>query len=222
MESGQKSVAWWVLVAAAAILAVALVVQIVLRDSEPSTKSVPPTASLPTSPSVQSADVDCLEYPPIPNPAAPAYQGPGPHLIIPGSPGPDLGVTLHPVQINEGYLPRNWLPANHTEFTSHWWNSSEAALIFCPTEVVQIGRKPVGACDWIDSPSTKAYPARWTFAVYEIRTGRKVTTFSLPSDGSKGPICPGSMQAPAFDSAQPPSSEALKAVLSPLVMRNVP
>jgi hypothetical protein len=131
-------------------------------------------------------------------------------------------MDIYPVQIDEGYLPRSWLPANHTKFTAHWWNSSEAALIVCPTAVVQTGRKPVGTCDWIDSPSTKAYPAKWTFAVYEIRTGRKVTTFSLPSDSSKGRICPASMQAPASDIAQPPGSGALEAALRPLVMRDVP
>ncbi|MFI5713413.1 hypothetical protein [Kribbella sp. NPDC051620] len=227
MEGERTPVVWWLFVAAAGILAIGLVVQIVLRDSEPSADSggssgvASPSVAVST-PSPQLPGIACLEYPPMPNPAAPAYQGRGPHLIIPGSPGPAFATELHPFQIDEGFLPRDWLPANHSDFTAHWWTSSQAALIFCPTEIRQVGKKPVGTCDWIGEPSTKVYPARWTFAVYEIRTGRQVSTFTLASDGSAGGICPPSMQSPPSDSAQPPASAALKAALTPLVTRDVP
>lgn len=130
-------------------------------------------------------------------------------------------MAIYAPQINEGYLPREWLPVNRSEVTAHWWDSSMAALIVCPTEVRQTGRKPVGTCDWIGYPSTKVYPASWTFAVYEIRTGRKVTAFTLPSDGSKGRVCPASMQAAPTDIAQPPGASGLKVGLSPLVSRDV-
>jgi hypothetical protein len=241
MERERKPLIWWLLVAAAAILAVALVAQLVSpgsdgplgsdrpADSErpagsaPSTPSstsssaVPPTVS--SSPQVEVA---CAEHPPIPNPAAPAYQGRGPHLIIPGSPQRPLGGRLHVIGIDQGHLPRAWLPANRTEFTHHWWNSSMAPLIFCPTAVRQSGTKPVGTCEWIGHKSTKVYPATWTFAVYETKTGREVATFSLPSDSSKGRTCPASMQAPPLDIAQPPSTSALQAAVRPLVTRSVP
>jgi hypothetical protein len=228
MESGRKPLGWWVLVGAAGILVVGLVVQVVLSNAKPAADPARPTSGqssasvAPTASSSQRADIACLEYPPLPNPAAPAYQGPGPHLIIPGSPGPAFAISLYAPQIDEGYLPSNWLPANHTEFTAHWWNSSMASLIVCPTEVRQTASKPVGTCEWIDSPPSKAYPANWTFAVYEIRTGRKLTTFTLPSDNSRGAICPSSMQSPASDSAQPPGEAALKTALTPLVMKNLP
>lgn len=227
MEPEPKSVTLRVLVAGAAILAVALVAQLVLPgpDPEPPADSARPTSSRSVPPAAAGTPetaVACIEHPPIPNPAAPAYQGRGPHPIIPGSSRGPLGGGLHVLEIGDGYLPRGWLPPNRTEFTSHWWTSSMAALIMCPTAVRRTGTKPVGTCEWIRFPPTKVYPATWTFAVHEIRTGRLVATFSLPSDSSRGRTCPGSMPAPPHDSAQPPDSEALKAVVGPLVMRHVP
>ena len=46
MESGRKSVVRWVLVAAAAILVIGLVAQVVLRDNGPSADSTKATDSL--------------------------------------------------------------------------------------------------------------------------------------------------------------------------------
>lgn len=69
------------------------------------------------------------------------------------------------------------------------------------------------------------YPARYTVEVYVAKTGRRLTTFAIPSDEAPGFSCPSSVVRTGLggpDVAQGVKPETLARHLRPFVMARRP
>ncbi|PAZ15364.1 hypothetical protein CLM62_14335 [Streptomyces sp. SA15] len=99
---------------------------------------------------------------------------------------------------------------------------SRAQLVICLADVRLRSDTPIGTCDY---PTVHAYvyPAVYTFEVYEAKTARQVTAFTLRGDETADLSCPPYFSHYADDNsvdiAQFFKDETLHGRLRPLLTR---
>jgi hypothetical protein len=152
----------------------------------------------------------------LPDPAAPAYTGEGPHRAVVGEyigPGAKGVVHITPSTFS---LPEAWraLNAKRTEP-----DPSRAELIVCLSQVEEQGDTRIGTCTY-DTGKVGVYPAFYTIDVYAARTGRRVALLKMGGDESAPMSCPPSLMTGAgkgFQVAQGISDAAFASRLRPLI-----
>ncbi|MGW0756836.1 hypothetical protein ACWD1Y_10160 [Streptomyces sp. NPDC002814] len=189
--------------------------------SSSSTHQAPSATSSSAAPSSRGrTDCGSLHFP---DPAAPAYAGRGPHPAVAGDAAPD-DLTQYPLR-NVFTLPDEWIPPeDESTRTSTRHDVSRAQLVICLADVRRRSDTPIGTCDY---PTVRAwvYPAIHTFEVYEAKTARQVTTFTLRGDETPDLSCPPYFSHDADDDsvdiAQFFKDETLLDKLRPLITRPV-
>lgn len=188
--------------------------------SSPSTPQAPSATSPSPTPS-SSGRTDC-GYLHFPDPAAPAYAGRGPHIAVAGDAEPD-DLTQYPIRnvFTSVSLPEKWIPPDdESARTDTTQDVSRAQLVVCLADVRLRSDTPIGTCDY---PTVRAavYPAIHTFEVYEAKTARQVTTFTLRGDETADLSCPPyfthDADADSVDIAQFFKDETLHDRLRPLI-----
>jgi hypothetical protein len=159
------------------------------------TASSGPSSAPPVNPSAMGGH-PCVVDPPMPNPEAPPYKGKGPHLVAAGVAKFDRKLYTEPFK--SYYLPAGWRAPVGKPGED---DSSGSQLSVCKTGLRQTGTKPIATCHW-DFGSSKVYPATHLFRVYETRTGRLLSTFSVAGDITDDFSCPqGGVQVPIDEGA---------------------
>lgn len=149
----------------------------------------------------------------VPDPAAPAYAGPGPHLMVTGERGfPDADADLDINDIRFA-LPTAWQSYNDQTSDA---DLTRTQLVLCLLGLAKRGTTPVGTCQY-DSALLNVYPATYTLGLFEVRTGRTVATFTIPSDGDIDLSCPVQVMGTP-DIGQDISTNTLAATLKPYVL----
>lgn len=179
------------------------------RSAASPTHSATPRPSPSTSPARRAScgSVD------LPNPAAPAYAGPGPHVSVVDADLPHADPLIY-VPISEFSLPRGWVARGDK---NGGMDPARAQLVVCLTDLRKRSDTSIGQCE--DHPFD-VYPASYTFTVYEAKTARRVKTFKIRSDEAVQFSCPSvfqhwAHQAPQF--AQGLKDETLHHRLRPLI-----
>lgn len=185
-------------------------------DADRSTASPTRSATPRPSPSTSPASRAGCGYLDLPNPAAPAYAGPGPHLAAVHAGLASSSDALIYVPITEYSLPREWRAYGDGD-KEGILDPARAQLVVCLTALRKRSETSIGQCE--DHPFD-VYPASYTFTVFEAKTARKVTTFKIRSEEAVEFSCPSTFQywagqAPEF--AQGLKDETLHHRLRPLI-----
>lgn len=102
-------------------------------------------------------------------------------------------------------------------------DASRAQLVVCLGEVRKRDAMPIGTCEW-DIAKGDVYPARYTFEVYEAKTGRSLATFPIVSNTSADASCPPTVHVRPGEGrvavAQGVTEQTLVSKLKPLVMQD--
>lgn len=195
---------------------------------EPSRKAAPKTpstsAARSATPAPSPSTIDSCGYlfdaeSPVdfPNPKAPAYAGPGPHLAVADTEA-DSPEGLEDFQLDTQSLPNDWQPWH--EKRTYESDPARAELLICQTKAHKLSDKRVTRCD-DDGSGWDVYPVAYTFEVYEMKTGRKVKTLNIRSDEPHTDFCPAPTQwflGYPPDIGQHIKDETLQRRLRPLIM----
>jgi hypothetical protein len=152
----------------------------------------------------------------FPNPRAAAYAGAGPHLAVAGELIRTWDGLVGDLYFRTTSLPDSWRAyddQNHKELPA------QAQLVIC-LGLQKRGDKAVGLCGY-DTKTASVYPSTHIYEVYEAKTGRRVTTFTIPSDLRADLSCPPSFSyfpGAAVEIPQGVKDETLHSLLSPLIL----
>jgi hypothetical protein len=140
--------------------------------------------------------------------AAP-YTGTGPHLMVLVEAVPGVNHVYQGYSVADRLLPAKWLAQSEDE-------KPRAQLIVCEY-AVSIGAL-VRTCEYIGADPVRLLRAAYVYRVFEARTGKPVTEFTLDS----GANCPPSIEVwnggpPPQDMLQSTAFDDLKNALRPVV-----